>query len=220
MNPSQAGKRAMAFAAAALLMSAMALAQQQQPGQQPGQQPSQQPGAQPGQPTMPGEPGYPEAGVPGTEQMSQSFADQAFIHEALTNSTVEARMSLIAEQKSPSSDVQQYGQHMVLIHNQLNNQMKPLAAQFDVSENPKPTKKQAREIDKLKTLSGPAFDQAYLRAMAKEQKQDVKEFKSEATSAQTPALQEAARMDAPVLSQHLKALEEIAMNHNVALPNQ
>ena len=210
----QTGKRIVTFAAAAFFTVAAAMAQQQ-------------PGTpnQPSQPPMPGqqspEPGYPntpEAGNPGLNQpASQSFADEAFIQDTLENSAVEARMSELAENKSPSPDVKQFGQHVVLIHSQLDNQLQPIAAQLGVKEDRKLTKKQKQQVGKLQALSGPAFDQAYIQEMAKDQKRDVKEFKAEADSSQTPAIQQAARMDAPVFQQHLQALQQIAENHNVTI---
>jgi len=214
MSARRTGKRIVTFAAAAIFTIAAAIAQQQP------NQPNQ-----PNQPAMPGQqsptPGYPnnpEAENPGMNQpASQSFADEAFIQDTLKNSAAEARMSELAQTKSPSPDVKQFGQHMVSIHNQLENQLQPIAAQLGVKEDQKLTKKQKQQVGKLQALSGPAFDQAYIQEMAKDQKHDVKEFKSEAASSQTPAIQQAARMDAPVFQQHLQVLQQIAENHNVAI---
>ena len=51
--------------------------------------------------------------------------------------------------------------------------------------------------------------------MVKDNQQDVKDFNTEAQSAQDPNLQQAAKMDAPVLAEHLQAAEQIAQTHNV-----
>lgn len=213
MNCKRTGKRILAFTVAALFAGVVAAAQQQ-PGATP---PGQQPGQASPPPNMPNSPEA-GAGVPGSEDsMSRSFGDQMFVRDTLAGSTAEAQMSLLAEQRSPSSDVKQYGQNMVLIHNQLEDQLKPIAQQLGVKENPKLNKKQKQQVDALKTLSGPAFDQAYIQDMAKAQKHDVKQFKTEANAAQTPAIQQAAKMDEPVFSQHLQVLEQIAQNHNVTI---
>ncbi|MGH9605773.1 MAG: DUF4142 domain-containing protein [Terracidiphilus sp.] len=221
MNRKQTAKRILTFTVAALFAGAVAIAQQ--PGSQPGMpnQPGQQPGqpAQPGQPTMPGQTApNSEAGVPGMqESMSRTFGDQVFLRDTLASSALEARMSLLAEQKSPSPDVKRYGQRMVLVHNQLEDQLKPIATQLGVSEKDKLSKKQEHQVDQLQSLSGPAFDRAYIETMVKDQKHDVKEFKTEQDSSQTSAIQQAARMDAPVYAQHLRALEQIAQAHNVTI---
>jgi putative membrane protein len=215
MSRRQTGKRIMTFAVAALFAGAVAMAQQPNSPQNPQNQQNQP--QMPGQSSS-GNPNYPEAGTPGAQgSMSQTFADQMFVTDTLEHSAAEAQMSVMAEQKSPSPDVKQFGQRMVLVHNQLVDQMKPVADQLGVKDSPKPTKKQEKEIAQLQTLSGPDFDRAYIQAMAKDQKRDVKEFKTEANAAQTPAVKQAASMDAPVLEQHLQILQQLAQNHNVTI---
>ena len=219
-----AGKRVLAFITAGLLAAAMAAAQQQ-PGMggapqnpPPGQQP------QPGQPNTPGYPGYtPGAGAAaaGTAgSIPRSFADQQFLRGTLANSSAEAQMSQLATQKSASPDVKQYGQRMVKIHSELAQQLTPVARMLGVSSNQKPSMKQKKEIAQLKTLNGSQFDEAYIKAMAKDQKHDVKSFKDEEAAAQSPTIKKAAQMDEPVLSQHLQILEELAQNHRVTIASK
>lgn len=224
----QHGKRVLAIFGAALLGGAVAMAQAGQPGMGSGQQnpmPGQQP--QPGQPgENPNGSGYP-GGYPGANpgagpegrqgSMSQSYADQEFVTRTLSNSSAEAQMSQLATQKSQSPDVKEYGRKMIQIHSQLAQQLQPVAHMLGVKADPKPSKKDKKQIEQLKTLNGSAFDHAYIQAMAKDQKHDVKSFKDEATAAQNPSVKKAAQMDEPVLSQHLQVLEQLAQNHNVTI---
>lgn len=224
----KAGNRVLAICGAALLGGAMVMAQTGQPGmggdQQnptPGQQP--QPGQNPNSSGYPGgSPGAnPGAGPEGAQgSMSQSFADQAFVTKILSNSSAEAEMSQLAQEKSQSPDVKQYGEKMVQIHSQLAQQLQPVAQTLGVKADQKPSKKDKKQIEQLKTLNGQAFDQAYIQAMAKDQKQDVKSFKDEETAGQNPAIKKAAQMDEPVLSQHLQILEQLAQNHSVTLASR
>ncbi|HEV2322723.1 MAG TPA: DUF4142 domain-containing protein [Terracidiphilus sp.] len=223
----QAGKRVLAIFTAALLAGAMAVAQDNsQPGMGGSQQsptPGQQQPGEPGQaPANPGYPGAnPGAGPAGTQgSMSQTYADQAFVTKTLSNSSAEAQMSQLAAQKSPSPDVKQYGQKMVKIHSELAQQLQPVAKMLGVKADQKPSKKDKKQIEQLKTLNGPAFDQAYIKAMDNDQKHDVKSFKDEETAAQTPTIKKAAQMDEPVLSQHLQILEQLAQNHNVTIASK
>lgn len=223
----KAGKRVLAVFCGALLAGAMAMAQAGQPGMggaqqnpMPGQQP--QPGQNPNSRYPGGYPGAnPAAGPEGTQgSMPQSYADQSFITKTLSNSSAEAEMSQLATQKSPSADVKKYGQNMVQIHSQLAQQLQPVAQMLGVKADQKPSKKDRKQIEQLKTLDGSAFDQAYLKAMANDQKHDVKSFKDETTAAQNPAIKKAAQMDEPVMSQHLQALEQLAQVHNVAIASE
>lgn len=216
----------LAIFGAVLLGGAMAMAQTGQPGmggrqQTPGQQP--QPGQNPNGSAYPGgSPGAnPAAGPEGAQgSMSQSYADQAFVTKTLSNSSAEAEMSQLATQKSQSPDVKQYGQKMVQIHSELNQQLQPVAQRLGVKSDQKPGKKDKKEIEQLKTLNGSAFDQAYIQAMAKDQKHDVKSFKDEETAAQNPTIKKAAQIDEPVLSQHLQVLEQLAQTHNVTIASK
>ena len=218
----KAGKKILTMGAAMLLAGAVAFAQGP-PGDQQTMPPGQQTPGEPTSPNNPNSPAYPGAaegpGGPGNS-MSQSYADQEFITHTLSNSAAEAEMSQLAAEKSSSPDVKSYGQKMVQIHSQLSTQLKPVAQTLGVKADPKPSKKDRKQIDQLKTLSGDEFDQAYIKAMAKDQKHDVKTFKEEVTAAQSPTIKQVARMDEPVLSQHLQALEQIAQNHKVDLEGQ
>lgn len=207
------------IAATALWAGGMAAAQdQQQPGGTGGTPPppSQQQPA-PGQQTYPNSPGAPGSGMPtaGDNNTAQSFADQSFLKKTLEDSVAQVQMGQLAAQKSSSDDVKQFGQKMAQIHEQLNNQLKPIADKLDVSEPKGPSKKDKQKIEQMQSLTGPEFDAAFIKAMLDDQQSDVKNFKDEAQGAQNPNVQQVAKMDEPVLSQHLQILEQLAQSHNV-----
>ncbi len=193
--------------AASFLWAGPAAAQQGGTPNSPGQQ----------QP-MPNQPG--RVSNPGADQPSQPIADQAFIRETMEGDNAQVAMSQLAQQKSTSADVKQFGQEMVQIHTELNAQLKPAAKQLGVDEPKGPSKKAKQEIAKLETLSGPECDSAYIQAMAKQQQHDLKEFKDEAAAGQSPGVQLAAKQDAPILAQHYQVLEKLAQAHNVALDSK
>jgi len=146
----------------------------------------------------------------------QAMADQAFVKKALEGGVAEVQLGQLAQEKSQSNDVKQFGQKMVEDHTQLGDQIKPIAQQLGVKEPNGPSKKDKQLIAKLQGLSGTQFDEAYIQAMLKDHKQDLKEFKSEAQTAQNPNLRQAAQQGAGVVSQHLQMIQQIAQNHNVA----
>ncbi len=190
----------------ALLASAMAIAQTQ-PGTA-GQQ--QQPMPQQTPPSTMG-----TAGAANGINDQQAMADRAFVRKALEGGNAEVQLGQLAQQKSQSDDVKQFAQKMVDDHTQLGNQMKPIAQQLGVSE-PKGTSKKDKELQaKLESLSGQQFDEAYIKAMVKDHKQDLREFKDEAQTTQDPNLKQAAQQGAGVISQHLQMIEQIAQSHNV-----
>jgi putative membrane protein len=191
--------------ASTLLAAVMAVAQTP-----PGSAGSQQPNM-PNQPTSP-------TGNPNTDPgmaNQQSMADQSFVKKALEGGVAEVQLGQLAQQKSQSDDVKQFGQKMVQDHTQLGDQMKPIAQQLGVKEPKGPSKKDKELYAKLEGLSGPQFDEAYIQAMVKDHKQDLKEFKDAAQTAQNPNVKQAAQQGAGVISQHLQMIQQIAQAHNV-----
>jgi putative membrane protein len=181
----------------------------------PGGGQQQQPQQPTGATTSPGM--SPSPGMPGTANNEQAYSDAVFVQDAMQNSEAQVAMSQLAVTKSPSTDVQQFGQKMVQIHTALGNQLKPAAKQLGVDEPKGPSKKEKQEIAKLEGLSGPDFDTAYLTALAKEQQKNLRAFKDEETSAQSPGLQQAAKQDEPILTEHYQVLEKLAQAHNVTI---
>ena len=201
--------RILLCSASTLLISAMAVAQYQPGGA--GQQ----------QPNMPNQqqPVTPSTGTMGPDSSlanQQATADQAFVRKALEGGAVEVQLGQLAQQKSQSEDVKQFGQKMVEDHTQLAEQMKPIAQQLGVKEPKGPSKKDKQLIAKLEGLSGPQFDEAYIQAMVKDHKEDLKEFKDEAQAAQNQNVKQAAQQGVGVISQHLQLIQQIAQSHNVA----
>jgi len=173
------------------------------------------------QPNMPNQqqPVTPSTGTMGPDSSlanQQATADQAFVRKALEGGAVEVQLGQLAQQKSQSEDVKQFGQRMVEDHTQLAEQMKPIAQQLGVKEPKGPSKKDKQLIAKLEGLSGPQFDEAYIQAMVKDHKEDLKEFKDEAQAAQNQNVKQAAQQGAGVISQHLQLIQQIAQSHNVA----
>ncbi len=145
----------------------------------------------------------------------QMFADQSFLRKTLEDNVAQEQMGQLAAQKSQSEDVKEVGQKMVQVRQQLTNQIMPLARKLGVSQPKQPSKKDREEIQNMQTLSGPDFDAAFLRAMLREQKSDLKDFQDEERS-QDPNMQRLAKIDEPVLTDHLQILERIAQSHNVS----
>jgi putative membrane protein len=197
------------LSATALLAGATAFAQMQ-PGGAPGQQQQSMPAQQPQNQQQGMTPGM-------TAANAASPSDQAFVSSILQRDVAQVQLGQLAQQKSQSEDVKQFGQKMALNRSRLNEQLKPIAQKLDVSEPKGPSKKDKQLIAKLEALSGPQFDEEYIKAVVKDNEKDVKDFQSEAQSAQDPNLQQAAKQDATVLAEHQQVAEQLAQSHNVAL---
>jgi putative membrane protein len=143
------------------------------------------------------------------------MADQEFIKKALEGDSAEVQLGQLAQQKSQSDDVKQFGQKMVDDHTQLGDQIKPIAKQLGVKEPKGPSKKAKQLAAKLEGLSGQQFDEVYIKAMVKSHKEDLKEFKDEEQTTRNPNVKQAVQQGEGVISQHLQMIEQIAQSHNV-----
>ncbi|HYK35710.1 DUF4142 domain-containing protein [Alloacidobacterium sp.] len=203
------GNKILLCSASVLLATAMAAAQAPAGSSMPQQQrPQTTPQEQ--QSTMGA---MPDANSANTQQ---NMSDQAFVSKALEGGDAEVQLGQMAQQKSQSSDVKDFGQKMVQDHTQLGDQMKPIAQQLGVKEPKGLSKKDKQLVAKLQGLTGPQFDDAYIQAMVKDHKKDLSEFKEEADSTRNPNLRQAAQQGAQVISQHLEMIQQIAQSHNVS----
>jgi putative membrane protein len=147
---------------------------------------------------------------------SASMGDKHFVKEATEGSNAEIALGKLAQEKSNSADVKQFGERMVTDHSKLNDQMAPVAQQMGITPNPDqiPAKDKALE-KKLQGLSGEQFDKAYIQAMLKDHTEDVKKFKKEAASAKDPTLQQNVQQGLQVIQEHLQMAQQLAQAHNV-----
>lgn len=145
----------------------------------------------------------------------RKMQDRAFVKKAAEGGLAEVRLGKLAEQKATSPDLKNFAQKMVNDHTQLNEQMRPIAQQMGVSSPQELSKKDKKEISKLENLSGQQFDDAYIKYMIKDHKQDLSEFKTEASHTQNTELKTAAEHGAQVIQGHLQDIEQIAKDHNV-----
>lgn len=163
-------------------------------------------------PTLPGK------GVAGPDHNVQhSFADQAFVKLVLERAAAEEQLGQLAQEKSQSPDVKDLGQKLIENRAALDVQFKTLAHDLEVTPPKGPNKKDSQLIARLTGLSGPQFDEEFLKAVAKSNHDDAKNFEAEAQNAQDPNLLRAAQEDAPVFSKYSQAIEDGAKAHNVAL---
>jgi putative membrane protein len=208
MNLKQVSYKILIVSSVAFLSGAVAFAQNRPMGA--------------GTPSTPTNPATNTPGLNTPDQMQQqqntaegAMQDKAFVRDELEGGMAEVQLGQLAAQKGSSADVKQFGQKMVQDHTQLGSQMKQLAQQMGVREPKGLSKKDEELMAKLQTLSGQQFDDAYIKAMVKDHKRDVEDFKMEAGSAQNPALKQVAQQGGPIIDGHLQMIEQIAKSHGV-----
>lgn len=204
------GKKAVAAAGALLLCGSMGLAQMKQPSAGPA---SQAPGQN--------NPAAMDSQMNGMQQAGQpSAADRMFVTKAMQGSMAEVQLGQLTLQKSSNDQVKQFAQRMIDDHTRMNEQMKPVAQQLGVAPPTQVSKKDRQTMGKLQALSGSAYDQAYIKDMIKDHRQDLSEFQTEAASGQDQTVKDAALQGSKVIAQHLQMVEQMAKDQNITMASK
>jgi putative membrane protein len=197
------------LAVAAALCCSPALAQAPGGGSAGGQM--QQPNAGAATPSMQQQQQQQQMGqMNSTNPMAGPSMDKAFVKKALEGNEAEIQMGQLALQKSNDDQVKQFAQRMVDDHGKMQEQLKPVAQQLGVKVPDGPSKGDMKKMDKMKALSGDAFDQAYIKDMVKDHKKDSSEFKQEAQNTQNPQLKQLATEGGQTIDSHLQQIQQIA----------
>ena len=131
-------------------------------------------------------------------------ADEAFVMKVAKGGMAEVELGKLAAEKASAEEVKKFGQRMVDDHSKANDELKALATSKSVTLPSEIGPEEKALRDRLMKLSGPAFDQAYMKAMVSDHVKDVNEFKKEANSGRDPQVKSFASNTLPTLEEHLQ----------------
>lgn len=132
----------------------------------------------------------------------------AFIQKAIEGNLAEIKVGQLAQQKGATEGVRHFGSVLEQDHSKANNQAMTAASSMGVSPPAEPSPKEQRVYQHLASLSGKSFDKAFLKAMVKDHRKDIAEFKKEAKTSNSPAASYAQAV-LPDLHKHLQLAESL-----------
>jgi len=138
-----------------------------------------------------------------------SLADSKFAMAAAHGGDTEVELGKLAAEKATNPDVKAFGQQMVQDHGEANEKLMSIGQQESMTLPADMDMKQQAMYNKLKMLSGPDFDKAYVAGMVKDHQEDVKAFTKEANSGADPKLKQFAAETLPVIQGHLDKIKAI-----------
>jgi putative membrane protein len=109
-----------------------------------------------------------------------SDADKAFVGKVSQGGMYEVEASKLAEQKAVAQDVKDQASTEVHDHELVNAKLKRIAAAHSIPVAAKLNAEFQQRLDKLKAVSGSAFDAAYIEDMKQIHDKDEKLFAQEA----------------------------------------
>jgi putative membrane protein len=131
-------------------------------------------------------------------------ADEAFVTKVAKGGMAEVELGKLAAEKASTDAVKKFGQRMVDDHGKANDELKTLAQSKNITLPSEIGPEEKALRDRLVKLSGPAFDQAYMKAMVSDHVKDVNEFRMESKSGKDPDVKAWAAKTLPTLEEHLK----------------
>jgi len=113
----------------------------------------------------------------------------------------------MALQKSKDDRVKNVAQHLIDDHQQANDKLKSIAKTEGMTVSNQLLPEQQQQIDKLQSLSGKDFDQAYLMQQKNAHQEAIDLFQKESTDGQDPALKSFAQQTVPTLKLHYQMVQ-------------
>ena len=151
----------------------------------------------------------------GVKSGQQSAIDKIFVKKVMQDSITEVQLGELTLKKTSDDKVKEFARKMIDDHTKLNEQMRPVAQHLGVDVPTEGSKKDKSLVSKMDGLSGGAYDQAYIKEMVKDHKQDLSSFHMEASNASDPGVQDAAEQGSKTIAEHLQMAQQLAKDRNV-----
>ncbi len=132
-----------------------------------------------------------------------SNQDHVFATEAAQGGMAEVQAAHMALRKSTNPSVDAFARRMIHDHGMANEKLATIAQAQGLTPPAHIDEMDQMMADHLSTLSGKAFDDAYIKGQVIAHKRTIALFKKEATEGSNPQLVSFARKTLPTLDDHL-----------------
>ena len=133
-----------------------------------------------------------------------------FAVKASNGSLMEIALGKMAQEKSASQRVKNFGAMMVKDHGEVNDNLRNLASSVQLVLPDSVNESAKKEIDKLAKKKGVEFDQSYMKMMVEDHNKDLEEFRKAADKLSDSSFKTFAQVTLPVLSKHLDSARAIS----------
>lgn len=143
--------------------------------------------------------------APVSSNSPAASASQSFVNAAAASDAFEIATSQLAVSKGSSATVKSFAQKMIEAHMSSTAKLKAAAAQAAPPLVPDPmlNPQQQQTLEQLKTLSGSAFDQAYIAGQTAGHQQTLDMLKGYAATGDAASLKAFATGLIPIVTAHL-----------------
>jgi putative membrane protein len=138
----------------------------------------------------------------GAAPSTPSKTDQAFVTLAASSNIGQIKLGQLATRKGSTEEIRKFGQTMVDDHRKLDDKLHGIAGREGFTLPREPTAEVRAAHDHLATLSGTAFDDAFLAEVKKDHEQSIALYQDEAQHGNNPQLKGFAEASLPALKHH------------------
>lgn len=135
--------------------------------------------------------------------------DADFAVKASTGGLLEVALGKLAQQKSASSKVKEFGAMMEKDHSQANDKLKAIADAKSIVLPGQLDESGQKHYDELNKLSGKEFDKKYINLMVDDHEEDLKFFNKAAQDAKDPDLKSFATEVSGKVQEHLNHVKQL-----------
>jgi putative membrane protein len=139
-----------------------------------------------------------------------STSDATFINLAGQSGIAEVRFGQLAQTKASSDAVRQFAAKMVTDHTAANQQLVALAQAKEMTPPDSMDMTHEQLYKQLQGMSGPAFDQAYMKSQVQDHQDAVQTFENEVATGSDAEVRNFAQQTLPTLQQHLEMARGLA----------
>ena len=136
--------------------------------------------------------------------------DLAFAGKVSQGGMFEVEAGRLPEQKGSTQDVRDFGAMEVHDHTLVGDKLKAVTGRIGVSFSTTPNPAFAAKMARLKSLSGPAFDDAYMSEMATLHAGDGAAFAKVGADGETPELRAFGAETHRIVQRHIGAIHAVA----------
>jgi putative membrane protein len=138
-------------------------------------------------------------------------SDREFVTEAAGGGMAEVKLGELAKERAANPRVRKFGERMIDDHTRANQELMALLRKKGMDVPAKEMPKKAQEcFDRLSQLKGAEFDQAYIKDMLKDHREDVALFESMTKNGKDADLRAFAIKTLPTLREHYQLAQKLA----------
>lgn len=146
---------------------------------------------------------------PDTVAIAVDKNDAEFVVKAANGGIAEVDLAIIAQQKTTNDDVNEFAAMMIADHTLANEELKALAAKKNITLPSSVGKDELKIKDELTRKAAKDFDRAYVDAMVKDHKNDIKLFEDGSKKLKDNELKAFVDRTLPTLRKHLTDVEAL-----------